>query len=148
MTQVWGIFHQFYSPPPLPGHHCTVPYLPFCLNTVTFFLEQQPYPTKKNMQGWGKDGENDKLCCTFLLLVGHRGHIIKRFALSILLPGKLLCNLPCPFILLLPVFTCGKYKINKSYFIFHTGNHTVPVIKELLKTSCKGCLCLCKQVAQ
>ena len=36
---------------------------------------------------------------------------------------------------------CGAYRINKSYFMFHTGNHTVAVIKghesyDLLKTSC------------
>ena len=37
---------------------------------------------------------------------------------------------------------CGAYRINKSYFMFHTGNHSVAVIKghesyDLLKTSCK-----------
>ena len=37
--------------------------------------------------------------------------------------------------------TCGAYRI-KKYFLFHTGNHTVAVIKghdnyDLLKTSCK-----------
>ena len=37
---------------------------------------------------------------------------------------------------------CGAYRIKKSYFLFHTGNHTVAVIKghdnyDLLKTSCK-----------
>ena len=37
---------------------------------------------------------------------------------------------------------CGAYSLNKSYFMFQTGNHTVAVIKgqetyDLLKTSCK-----------
>ena len=39
--------------------------------------------------------------------------------------------------------TYGLYRINISYLIFHTGNHTVAVIKgnesyDLLKTSCKN----------
>ena len=40
------------------------------------------------------------------------------------------------------MFTCGEYKINKSHFIFHTGNLTFAVTKgqesyNLQKTSCK-----------
>ena len=39
--------------------------------------------------------------------------------------------------------TYGIYRINKSYFIFHTGNNTVAVIKghesyDLPNTSCKN----------